>query len=230
MGRVHPRSAALDWLAISCDPWSAGKSPLNSQYIPSLAAKEHEFQGTASKGKPTHASKETAVGEKKDKKDLAIRETLQSMQNRITKDAFINVDDDEGVAKASQAVSLDKVMESEFKNLASLCRHGNFGEAEDLMNQPDWRLPIDFQDSTGCTILHVVAQNGNKRLCKLALKRGANINMQTIDGNTCLHFAYGLGYTALGDYLVAKGADETLRNAGGLSCYEGLDSRELALL
>ena len=28
-----------------------------------------------------------------------------------------------------------------------MCRHAKFGDAEDLINQPDWRLPIDYQDS-----------------------------------------------------------------------------------
>jgi len=51
------------------------------------------------------------------------------------------------VCQVATAVSLDKVMEEEFKKLASLCRHGKFGEAEDLINQPDWRLPIDYQVS-----------------------------------------------------------------------------------
>ena len=39
----------------------------------------------------------------------------QSMQQRITKDAFINVDDDEGLAKQEVSVSLDQLMENEFK-------------------------------------------------------------------------------------------------------------------
>jgi len=68
------------------------------------------------------------------------------------------------------AVSIDKIMEEEFKKLASLCRHSKFSEAEDLLNQPDWRLPIDYQDSQGNSILHIVAQNGSKRLAKLCLK------------------------------------------------------------
>ena len=31
-------------------------------------------------------------------------------------------------------------------------------------------------------------------------------------GQTCLHFAFCLGYTDLGEYLISKGANETLRN------------------
>ena len=52
VGRVKPRSAAVDWMAINFDPWSAGKSPLTAEFVPSLLAKEHEFKGAESKGKP----------------------------------------------------------------------------------------------------------------------------------------------------------------------------------
>jgi hypothetical protein len=100
VGRVKPRSAAADWLAIQFDPWSAGKSPLNVEYVASLSSKEHEFQGTASTGKPTtHVADGSKPDKGKDKKDLQMRESIQSMQQRITKDAFINVEDDEGLAK-----------------------------------------------------------------------------------------------------------------------------------
>ena len=37
------------------------------------------------------------------------------MQQRITRDAFINVDDDEGLQKQEATVSLDQLMENEFK-------------------------------------------------------------------------------------------------------------------
>ena len=45
-----------------------------------------------------------------------------------------------------------------------------------------------------------------------------------------LHFAFGLGFTELGEYLIGKGANETIKNAEGLTCYEGLNGRELKLL
>ena len=81
VGRVRPRSAALDWIAISFDPWSAGKSPLNTEFAPSLAAKEHEFQGTATKGKPTTHTADGSAPDKKGKKDTEMRESIQVRQS-----------------------------------------------------------------------------------------------------------------------------------------------------
>jgi hypothetical protein len=272
VGRFKPRSAAMDWLAISFDPWSAGKSPLNTEFIPSLTATVDLFSLAKRKVGISGVLKE---GDKP-------KETIISMQQRISKDAFVNVNDDEGdirvniavrvrmglcltlaltltltlaptltpiptmiltltltltktltllgLAEANAAVSLDQILQEEFKKLTSLCRHSKFSEVEDLLNQADWRLPIDYQDASGNTILHVVVQNGNKRLTKLCLRRGASINLQNIYGQTPLHFAFGFGYTLVGEYLVSKGADETVRNKDDLTCYEGMAARDLDML
>ena len=157
-------------------------------------------------------------------------ESVVSMQQRISKDAFVNVEDSVGQAENNIAITLDQAMQLEFNKLTSLCRHSKFSEVEDLLNQPDWRLPIDYQDGTGNSMLHIVVQNGNKRLTKLCLRRGATINMQNIYGQSPLHFAYGFGFNLLGDYLVSKGADESIRNKDGLTCYEGMAARDLQLL
>ena len=43
------------------------------------------------------------------------------MQQRITKDAFIDIKDDEGLELRNVGISLDKIMEEEFKKLVSHC-------------------------------------------------------------------------------------------------------------
>jgi hypothetical protein len=219
VGRVKARSAAMDWLAIAFDPWSAGKSPLNTEFVPSLTS-------IVDRGAQAKRSVGLASGiEGKPKAD-----SLVSLQAKISKDAYINVNDDVGQEAIAAEISLDQALQEEFSKLSSLCRHSKFSEVEDLLNQPDWRLPIDYQDGNGNTILHLVVQNGNKRLTKLCLRRGAGINIQNIYGQTSLHFAYGFGYNLLGDYLVTKGADENIQNKDGLTCYEGMAARDLELL
>ncbi len=99
-----------------------------------------------------------------------------------------------------------------------------------MVNQPDWNVPVDYQNEMGNTLLHIVCQNGNKRLAKLCLRRGCDINMQNLTGQTALHFCFGYGYDELGEYLVKKGCDDSIRNADGLTCYEGLGGHELNLL
>jgi ankyrin repeat protein len=101
-------------------------------------------------------------------------------------------------------------------------RHGKYREIEETMNNPEYNLPIDFQDDSGNTLLHVSAQNGNKRVAKLLLRRGATINKQNMAGQTVLHYAQGYGFSELFDYLMSKGADDSLKNADNLTCYEGL--------
>ena len=158
-------------------------------------------------------------------------EPFVSLHQGITSsDAYVSIEDSDGHSKVLAAISLDQAQQEEFNKLASLCRHSKFTEVEDLLNQPDWRLPIHYQDASGNTVLHVVVQNGNKRLAKLCLRRGAPINTQNIFGQSALHFAFGFGYNALGDYLVSKGADDSLQNRDGLTCYEGMAARDLQLL
>jgi hypothetical protein len=41
-----------------------------------------------------------------------------------------------------------------------------------------------------------------------------------------LHFAFAYGYHELGKYLLSLGADDTVANMHGMTCYEGLDPDE----
>ena len=131
--------------------------------------------------------------------------------------------DKEGLRKMEAEASQQAKLAADFAQLESWARHGKYREIEDAMNQPDWSLPIDFQDEIGNTLLHVCAQNGNKRIAKLCLRRGASIAMQNLNGQTVLHYCYSYGFTELGEYFITKGADDSVRNADGLTCYEGLD-------
>jgi hypothetical protein len=118
----------------------------------------------------------------------------------------------------------------DFEKLCSLCRHSKYSETEQLVSQPEWNLPMDYQDGQGNSLLHIAAQNGNKRFVKLCLRRGASMNLQNFFGQTALHFAFGYGYTEVGDYLVSKGADDSILNKDGLTCYEGLGKRSIEVL
>lgn len=209
IGRVKPRSAAADWLMISFDPWSAGKNPLGTEFVPSLMAKADRLLGN--------------VGGRSG-------EAIEALRQATVAGAFVHVQDEAGLAEQRAEITKAQVLAQDFKKLCSLCRHSKFSEAEQLINQPDWSVPIDYQDDQGNALVHVAAQNGSKRLVKLCLRRGASLNLQNLNGQTALHFAYGYGYSDVGDYLVSKGADDSIRNKDGLTCYEGLGARELALL
>ncbi|CAM9178964.1 unnamed protein product, partial [Ectocarpus fasciculatus] len=203
VGRVKPRSAAIDWLTIGFDPWSAGKNPLSMEFIPSLANKDEQ---------------------------LFNEQKLVEAKVKAASDGIIDVEDTEGLAaQNNEAIKAARIAE-DFKKACSLARHGKFVEVEELMNQPDWNVSMEYKDEQGNTLLHIAAQNGNKRMIKLCLRREADINSQNLGGQTPLHYAYAYGYGDVGEYLIRKGADDTVRNKDKLTCYEGLDAGDLAAL
>lgn len=203
VGRVKPRSAAIDWLTIGFDPWSAGKNPLSMEFIPSLATKGEQ---------------------------LFNEQKLLEAKTKAASDGIIDVEDTEGLAaQNNEALKASRIAE-DFKKACSLARHGKFVEVEELMNQPDWNVSMEYKDEQGNTLLHIAAQNGNKRMIKLCLRREADINSQNLSGQTPLHYAYAYGYSDVGEYLIRKGADDTIRNKDKLTCYEGLDAGDLSAL
>lgn len=207
VGRVKPRSSALDWIAISFDPWSAGKSPVNTELVTSLSANAEKFF-------------EGGVGNSVDAIDM--------LRNKTVADAFTSLDDTEGLQEQRAILSRAQVLAQDFKKICSLCRHNKYTEVDQLINQPDWSLPIDYQDEMGNTLLHVASQNGNKRMIKIFMRRGISLDIQNLQGQTALHYLYGYGYNEVGDYLVKKGANDSIKNKFGLTCYEGLEGNSIA--
>jgi len=116
-------------------------------------------------------------------------------------------------------------MQAEFSNLFKAARHSKLSEVQDGL---DAGARIDGRDEHGNTLLHVAAQNGHKKLLKLLLRRGANVNLQNNKGNTPLHYCYAYGYGDLGkEYLVEKaGAHTHIRNHEGLTAEEGIRKQE----
>jgi len=103
-------------------------------------------------------------------------------------------------------------------DIFSLARHGRVDEIEDMLMNG---TAVNQTDEHGNSILAIGSQNGSKRVVKLALRFGADINGVNNSGNTALHFCfrYGFGDT-LGRYLISKGADASIRNAEGKTCLE----------
>ena len=103
--------------------------------------------------------------------------------------------------------------------LFSHLRHGRYSEARSMIKHG---VPVDCRDRGGNTPLMVSCQNGRGKLVKLCIRHGANVNAQNKQGNTALHFALAFQFQAIGEFLVAKGADDSLVNMKGFTCYEGL--------
>lgn len=62
-------------------------------------------------------------------------------------------------------------------------------------------MPIDYQNDLGVTLLHVAAQNGNKRIAKLCLRKGADVNKRNNNGQVG-HERKARLYCCLGDPVV----------------------------
>ena len=97
-------------------------------------------------------------------------------------------------------------------DLFSLARHGKADDVNRILLKG---VPVDSRDGNGNTILSVGCQNKSKRIVKLALRYGANMNATNSRGNTALHFCYKYGNVALAEYLISKGANQSIRNADG---------------
>ena len=187
VGVVKPRHIFDDWQEQGFDPWSEGKQPFSTSFIPSLMV-------------------DPETGE-----DMA-------------KDQFADAG---GMTDAQKKVEQANKEQKDLDMLLSWCRHGKYSEIETSLNHPDWTLPIDAKDAGGNTLLLVSAQNGNKRIAKLCLRRGADINMQNLNGQTVLHYCFAYGFEDLAQYFMDKGGDDSLVNADGLTCYEGLTMEDV---
>lgn len=79
------------------------------------------------------------------------------------------------------------ISEHDVEDIFSATRHGRVEEIERLLNKG---VPVDIRDQFGNTLLITACQNGNKRVAKAALRRGADINARNFKGNTPLHYCY----------------------------------------
>ena len=68
------------------------------------------------------------------------------------------------------------------QDVFSLARHNRTQDVSALL---DKGIPVDVRDKHGNTMLCVACQNGLKKMAKLALRRGADINARNVSGQTC---------------------------------------------
>lgn len=90
------------------------------------------------------------------------------------------------------------------------------------------RLPfhINKTDEYGNTLLIYACQNGNAKIAKYLINKGANANHQNKQGQTAAHFAIAYQFFDLSTWLFENGADDTVENKFGLTAYDGLSSED----
>ena len=110
---------------------------------------------------------------------------------------------------------------SELETVAFIrCKLGHADGVEECLDQ---EVAIENRDEHGNTLLIISAQQNDKKMLKLLLRRGADINAQNSTGNTALHYTNEYKFTALTEYILNKGGNDTLLNMKGLTCYEGVN-------
>lgn len=115
---------------------------------------------------------------------------------------------------------MNGISEKDVEDIFSYARHGRCDDIERLL---DRGIPLNVRDEYGNTLLIIACQNGNKKVAKLVLRRGADINARNHKGNTPLHYCFHYGYgDTLGQYLMSKGANSSIRNNAGLPCWDGI--------
>ena len=120
----------------------------------------------------------------------------------------------------SNLSAADRVHYNAVDQLFSLARHNRYKDVP--IKLEEYGFDVDVENYHGNTLLCVASQNGLKRMAKLALRMGADIDHSNGMGNRPLHFCCAFGFAELAAYLISKGADPMLRNNNGVLCTEGL--------
>jgi len=103
--------------------------------------------------------------------------------------------------------------------VCSAARHGRYTEVESALLAG---FAPNYLDSFGNTLFHIACQNGGRRVAKLLMKHGCDINIQNMKGNTGLHFLFAYGYAEIGEYFIKKGGDELIMNDFGKVARDGI--------
>ncbi len=90
------------------------------------------------------------------------------------------------------------------------------------------KLPfhVNKTDDNGNTMLSLACQNGNEKITKYLVMKGANPNHQNKNGQSPAHFCIAYKFFELAQWLFENGALDTLTNKAGLTPYDGLDGDE----
>jgi len=125
--------------------------------------------------------------------------------------------EEEGDSDESEYEEEQVVVDPQVRKAFSLARHGRRVQLCELLStglDPNCRMH-------GKTLLHESVLNNRKPLVTLLDDFGADVNAVGPRGFTALHYACKYGYSTLCDYMITKlGADETILNDDGCSCFQ----------
>lgn len=88
----------------------------------------------------------------------------------------------------------------------SACQAGDYDEIEAVLRDND-DISINYANSDGLTALHSATIDGNSKMVKYLISKGADINVQDHEGWSCLHAAASCGYVEIAKILVENNID-----------------------
>lgn len=86
----------------------------------------------------------------------------------------------------------------------SACQTSDYDETERILSSDDKKI-INYANSDGLTALHQASIDGNIKMIKYLLEKGADINVTDNEGWNCLHASASCGYVEIARYLVDQG-------------------------
>ena len=76
-------------------------------------------------------------------------------------------------------------------------------------------------------MLSLACQNGNEKIAKYLVMKGANPSHQNKNGQSPAHFCIAYKFFELSQWLFENGASDTLENQFGLTPYDGLSTDDI---
>lgn len=96
----------------------------------------------------------------------------------------------------------------------SACQTSDYDEIERILALGDSKI-INYANSDGLTALHQASIDGNLKMIKYLIDKGADINVTDKEGWNCLHASASCGYVEIAKYLVEAGINITEVTADG---------------
>lgn len=104
--------------------------------------------------------------------------------------------------------------EPNFSILFSFVRHNKVEKVKQFLQQEYSYLTETDENKN--SLLHIACQNNHRRMAKLLVDQGIDVNIQNDRGNTALHYCYMYNFHQLAEYLMQHDADDTIMNKDGL--------------
>jgi ankyrin repeat protein len=110
-----------------------------------------------------------------------------------------------------------------------VCKSGNIDQMKTLLAKNAHSL--NKVDENGMSLLMWACDRGNLDMVKFLTERGADVNLQDNDGQTCLHYAVSCEYQEIIQFLIEESKiDLNLVDSDGQKAQDLTDNKEILTL